>query len=191
MVSLAGFVVRVGFGYLCSFDALEFQALAFPKTTIILNHMGTPLAALGNVANAPALDGKQDEIIASWKAELTKIATECPNVFVKVGGLGIPQLGHGLEARGTPPTSQEVAALFKDLYLWVIATFGASRCMFESNFPVEKGTMSYTVLWNALKRLTKDAGLSETDRALLFSGTAKRVYKLLGVGGHVEGAAAV
>ena len=87
-------------------------------------------------------------------------------------------MGHGFEARDKPPTSEEVASVLKELYLWVIETFGADRCMLEGNFPVDKVCMSYTVLWNALKRMTKDAGLSDADRALLFSGTARRVYGL-------------
>ena len=142
----------------------------------MLNHIGTPVAALGNVTIAPGYDGKQAEVLAAWKESMALIANECPNVYVKVGGSGIPPLGHGFESRDKPPSSAEVAALFKETYLWTIETFGASRCMFESNFPVDKVAMSYTVLWNALKRITKDAGLSESDRALLFSGTAKRVY---------------
>jgi len=153
-------------------------ATAFPDTTIVLNHIGTPLASLGNLAGAPEYDGKQAEILTRWKEGMTKIAKECPNVVVKVGGCALPQLGHGFDTREKPPTSEEVAACFKDAYLWTIETFGAARCMFESNFPVDKVSMSYTVLWNAFKRITTDAGLSESDRALLFSGTARRVYKL-------------
>jgi predicted TIM-barrel fold metal-dependent hydrolase len=107
-----------------------------------------------------------------------KIASDCPNVFIKVGGWGMPHLGHGLQARERPITSEEAANLFKEPYLWVIKTFGAGRCMFEGNFPVDKVSMSYTVLWNAFKRMTKEAGLTDADRALLFSGTAKRVYRL-------------
>ena len=153
-------------------------AMAFPETTIVLNHIGTPIAALGDVPGAADYDGKQADVLAQWKEKLVLIAKDCPKVFVKVGGWGLPQIGHGLAEREKPPSSEEVAALFKDAYLWTIETFGAQRCMFEGNFPVDKVSMSYTVLWNAYKRMTKEAGLSENDRALLFSGTAKRVYRL-------------
>ena len=106
----------------------EFRELAkaFPETTIVLDHAGSPLAALGNYAGAPDYDGKQAEIVAQWKDGLGLVAKECPNVFVKIGGFAIPQLGHGLEAREKPPGSEEVAALFKGLCLWTIETFGVS-----------------------------------------------------------------
>jgi predicted TIM-barrel fold metal-dependent hydrolase len=160
----------------CQLPEIVDLALAFPTTTIVLNHAGSPVAGLGNVAAAPAYDGKQQEIMDRWKVDMARIATECPNVYVKVGGAGLPQLGAGFEAREKPPTSEEVAHAFKDMYLWTIATFGAERCMLEGNFPVDKVSMSYVVMWNALKRITME--LPDTDRALLFSGTAKKVYNL-------------
>ena len=110
-----------------------------------------------------------------WKSEMKKIAEECPNVVVKVGGF-MPQLGHGFSAREAPPSSKEVAEVVGDMCRFTISSFGSDRCMFESNFPVDKGGISYAVLWNAFKLITKD--LPEQDRALLFSGTAKRVYGL-------------
>jgi predicted TIM-barrel fold metal-dependent hydrolase len=180
---------REGFALLekhgLSFDAWVFSsqlpdvmdlALAFPGTTIVLNHAGTPLAGLGNVAVAPTYDGQQEDIMATWKVRMSHIAETCPNVYVKVGGAGVPQLGAGFEARAKPPSSEEVARVFKEMYLWTIETFGADRCMLEGNFPVDKVSMSYTVLWNALKKITRD--LPDEDRALLFSGTAKKVYNL-------------
>ena len=153
-------------------------AKAFPGTTIILDHSGSPLAALGNYAGAPEYDGKQEEILRGWRQGLELIAKECPNVYCKVGGFAIPQVGAGLSDREIPAGSEEGAALFKDLVLFSITTFGADRCMFEGNFPVDKVGVSYTVLWNAYKRITKDAGISEEDRVKLFSGTAKKVYNM-------------
>ena len=152
-------------------------ATTYPNVVIVLNHIGTPLAAYGGVEGYENTLTKE-EIITKWKENLTKIATECPNVYVKVGGFGIPQMGHGLESREVPISSEEIAVMFKDNYLWTVKTFGAARCMFESNFPVDKVSMSYTVLWNAYKRMTKDAGISENDKACLFSETAKKVYKI-------------
>jgi L-fuconolactonase len=166
------------FVFASQLDEFRELAKAFSGTTIVLDHVGSPLAALGNYAGAPSYDGKQAETLEQWKQSLDLIAKECPNVHVKVGGLAIPQLGHGFESRERPPGSEEVASMFKDMCLWTVGTFGANRCMLEGNFPVDKVSMSYTVLWNAYKRMTKDAGLSESDRALLFSGTAKKVYRL-------------
>lgn len=157
---------------------LHSLATAFPDTTIVLDHVGTPVAALGDYTFAPIYNGKQEEVMTKWRNEMTRIAKECPNVNVKISGLAMPQLGHGLPAKDKPPTSDEIAAVFKEICLWTINTFGPERCMFASNFPVDKVSMSYTVLWNAYKRMTKDAGLSDAHRSLLFGGTAKRVYKL-------------
>jgi L-fuconolactonase len=182
---------RAGFALLhkhgLSFDAWLYSsqlpdlvdlAQHFPETTIILDHIGTPLAALGNLAGdgAPEYDGQQEAIIAQWKEHMTTLANECPNGVVKIGGLAMPQLGHGLEERDAPASSEELAKLFGPLYLWVIEQFGAERCMLESNFPVDQVSTSYTILWNMFKRVT--GKLPEADRALLFSGTAKRVYRL-------------
>lgn len=151
-------------------------AKAFPETTIVLDHAGAPVAALGNVDGAPEYDGKQGAIMASWKEAMRRIADECANVVVKIGGFVIPQLGLGLESRETPAGSEELADLLRGMFIWTIETFGCARCMMEGNFPVDKVAVSYTTLWNAYKRLT--SGLTEADRALLFSGTAKRVYRI-------------
>jgi len=158
-------------------DVLDL-AKAFPGTTIVLNHNGTPVAALGNESGCACYDDKQAEIVATWKTHMTQIAQECPNVYIKIGGDGCPWMGHGLQNRDKPPSSEEVQDMLRANTLWSIETFGASRCMLESNFPVDKVSMSYTVLWNAYKRITKEAGLSEEDRAMLFSGTAKQAYRL-------------
>ena len=182
---------REGFALLAkhdlSFDAwvyasqlAEFRDLAraFPETTIVLCHAGTPACGFGNVDKATAYDGKQEEIMTSWREELTRVAAECPNVYVKVGAAAIPQTGAGFESRDKPPTSREVADTFGDAYMWVVKTFGPDRCMFESNFPVDKVSLSYGVLWNAFKIMTKNAGLSDDERTALFSGTAKKVYRI-------------
>ena len=97
-------------------------------------------------------------------------------MYVKIGAFALPHLGHGFASRGKAPSSQEIADLFRDNYLWAIGTFGAARCMLEGNFPVDKVSMSYAALWNAHKLITKD--LPSSDRARLFSGTAKKVYQL-------------
>jgi L-fuconolactonase len=180
---------REGFALLeahgLSFDAWCFSAqlgdvldlaLAFPGTTIVLNHCGTPVGGLGPHSGVAEYEGKEEEIMAEWRANMARIAAECPNVCVKVGAGGFPHVGAGFNKREKAPTSEEVAETFKSVYLYVIETFGCDRCMFEGNFPVDKVSMSYTVLWNAFKRITAD--FPTEDRAKLFSGTAKRVYRL-------------
>jgi len=152
-------------------------ARAFPNATIVLDHAGTPARLFGGEEkkDGVAVDAAVD---AAWKKAMAEIASACPNVFVKVGGFALPSVGAGFENRDAPPGSAEVAATFGPAYAWTVKTFGARRCMLESNFPVDKVGVSYGVLWNAHKRFTKDAGFSAEEREALFSGTAKRVYKI-------------
>jgi L-fuconolactonase len=172
---------RKGFGLLrvygLSFDAWLYHpqlpeladlARAFPDTVIILNHLGGPLG-VGPYA------GKRDEVFARWRVDLAAVAA-CPNVVLKVGGLQMAINGFGWSDREQPPTSDDLLAANRDWYLYAIEQFGPSRCMFESNFPVDKLSCSYTVLWNQFKKLSK--GFSAGDRAALFHDTAQRVYRL-------------
>ncbi len=143
-------------------------ARAFPDTTIILDHFGGPIG-IGPYA------GKQDEVFAYWKTQIDELA-RCPNVFVKLGGLNMEVNGYGWEHRAKPPTSSELAEATRRYFDTTIERFGPTRCMFESNFPVDKLSCSYTVLWNSFKRLSK--GYSASERAALFHDTAARVYRL-------------
>ena len=143
-------------------------ARAFPQTSIILNHVGGPLAT-GVYA------GKAAEVFAQWKASMRTLAT-CPNVTVKLGGLGMRILGAAYRTRPMPPSSEELAGVWKPIIETCIELFGPERCMFESNFPVDKASFSYAVCWNAFKRLAQ--GYSAAEKANLFSGTATRVYRL-------------
>ena len=143
-------------------------ARAFPDTSIILNHLGGPLG-VGPYA------GKSDETFAQWRTHMAELAG-CPNVSVKLGGLGMRIGMFDHHARPAPPSSQEVADAWRPWVETAITQFGAQRCMFESNFPVDKGGASYAVLWNAFKRIA--AGASADEKAALFEGTARRVYKL-------------
>ena len=163
-------------------------ALAFPNATIVLDHAGTPARLFGGEENHKNKNKNKNKnkdgvavdasLEAAWKTSMAEIASACPNVFVKVGGFALPSVGAGFETRDAPPGSAEVAATFGSAYAWTVKTFGARRCMLESNFPVDKVGVSYGVLWNAHKRFTKDAGFSAEEREALFSGTAKRVYKI-------------
>ncbi|MDB5372967.1 MAG: uncharacterized protein JWP04_1609 [Belnapia sp.] len=172
---------RAGFAQLAplglSFDAwlyhpqipgLTALARAFPETPIVLDHVGGPLGIRGYA-------GKRDAVFAQWRAAMAELAT-CPNVHVKLGGLGMRINGFGFEDGAEPPGSDALAAAWKPYIDTTIELFGAKRCMFESNFPVDKGSYSYGVFWNACKKLA--AGASATERGDLFSGTASRFYKL-------------
>ena len=143
-------------------------ARAFPDTTIILNHFGGPLG-VGPYA------GRADEVHAEWRGLIGELAT-CPNIVVKLGGVNMELNGFGWHERSRPPGSPELMEATRHYYEPTIELFGADRCMFESNFPVDKASCSYTVLWNSFKRLT--AGYSDAEKATLFHDTAARVYRL-------------
>jgi len=143
-------------------------ARAFPGTTIILNHFGGPLG-IGSYA------GRAKDVYAEWRKSISELAT-CPNVVAKLGGINMEVNGFGWHERPRPPSSQELADATRHYYEFTIEQFGVDRCMFESNFPVDKASCSYTVLWNSFKRLT--SGYSAAEKAKLFHDTAARVYRL-------------
>ena len=148
-------------------DAIDL-ARAFPDTTIILNHVGGVLG-VGPYA------GHRAEIRAAWRKDIGELA-KCPNVNVKLGGIGMTSFGFDFHERDVPPSSEELAAAWRQYVEPCIEAFGPDRCMFESNFPPDKQSCGYTELWNAFKRIT--AGASMTDKKSLYSGTAARVYRL-------------
>jgi L-fuconolactonase len=141
-------------------------ARAFPQTSIILDHVGTPLG-IGPYA------GKKDAVIEEWQRGIAETAA-CDNVVVKLGGLGMKVCGFGWHRRAKPPGSQELAEAMAPYLLYCIERFGVERCMFESNFPVDKPSCSYSVLWNAFKRIAQN--FSASERRALFHDTAAKVY---------------
>ena len=143
-------------------------ARAEPGVTMIIDHLGGPLAA-GPYA------GKRDELFGVWKAGLAALA-KLPNTRIKLGGLGMKVGGFPFQDAVEPPTSQQLADAWKPYVDTAIQLFGPSRAMFESNFPVCKGMFGASAFWNACKRLS--AGCSATEKTALFSGTAADVYKL-------------
>jgi len=143
-------------------------ARAFPDAPIVLDHFGGPLGV-------GPYQGQRAEIFGYWKGAIRDLA-RCPNVVAKLGGLVMPINGLGFHRREQPATSAELVEATRDWYLHAIDCFGPRRCMFESNFPVDKASCSYAVLWNSFKRLT--AGFSAADRAALFHDTAARVYRV-------------
>ncbi|HSL48663.1 MAG TPA: amidohydrolase family protein, partial [Candidatus Deferrimicrobiaceae bacterium] len=143
-------------------------ARAFPDTTIVLDHFGGPVG-IGSYA------GRAKEVYAEWRGYLGELAA-CPNVVAKLGGINMEVNGFGWHERPRPPGSQELADATRPYYEYTIERFGVDRCMFESNFPVDAVSCSYTVLWNAFKRLA--SGYSAGEKAKLFHDTAARVYRL-------------
>ncbi len=152
------------------YQNVEFAALAraVPETTMVLDHFGSPVA-IGSDA------GRHDEIFEAWKDDIAEIAS-CPNTVAKLGGLAMPDNGFGFHEAGMPPTSDEFLEVQRRWYEHTIACFGPERCMFESNFPVDRFSLSYGTYWNAMKKLVAD--LSEGEQAAMFAGTARRVYSL-------------
>ena len=143
-------------------------ARAFPDTTIILNHVG-------GVLGVGPYSGHRQEILASWRKDINELA-KCPNVYCKLGGIGMVSFGFDFHERDVPPSSEDLAAAWRQYVEPCIDAFGVDRCMFESNFPPDKQSCGYTELWNAFKRITTNASMSE--KTALYSGTAARVYRL-------------
>ena len=143
-------------------------ARSFPHQPIVLDHFGGPLG-IG------PYEGRRAEIFERWKVDVAALA-ECPNVVAKLGGLVMPINGFGFHKRDKPATSDELVAATRDYYLHMIDCFGPNRCMFESNFPVDKQSCSYPVLWNSFKKIA--AGCSASEKAALFHDNAVRVYRV-------------
>jgi L-fuconolactonase len=149
-------------------DAIDL-ARAFPNTTIILNHVG-------GVLGVGPYSGRRHEILTGWRKDIAELA-KCPNVNIKLGGIGMTQFGFDFHERDIPPSSEELAAAWRQYVEPCIESFGVDRCMFESNFPPDKQSCGYTELWNAFKRIT--SGASASEKKALYSGTAARVYRLI------------
>jgi L-fuconolactonase len=143
-------------------------ARAVPNLTIILNHIGG-LVRIGPYAN------RDDDVLPAWRRGITAVAA-CPNVIMKLGGVGQHRFGFNWHARAQPIGSEELATALAPLMHYCIEQFGPERCMFESNFPVDKVSYSYNIVYNAFKRLS--TGYSAAERAAMFHDTAARVYRI-------------
>tara|TARA_B100000809_G_scaffold67553_1_gene64563 strand:+ start:1053 stop:2072 length:1020 start_codon:yes stop_codon:yes gene_type:complete len=155
-----------GWLYFRQLTELADFAKAVPDLTIILNHVGG-LIREGIYAN------RDDEILPIWRSGIAAVAA-CPNVVIKLGGMGMPANGFDWHTRTQPIGSEELAESMAPFMNYCIEQFGPERCMFESNFPVDKVSFSYNIMYNAFKRLSKDH--SPTERAALFHDTAVKVY---------------
>jgi predicted TIM-barrel fold metal-dependent hydrolase len=143
-------------------------AQAIPECTLVLDHFGTPLGV-------GLYRGCRDEIFRQWKQDMRALS-RCENVYVKLGGLAMPDNGFGWDQADRPPGSDEIVASQEQYYRHMIDCFGPERCMFESNFPVDRLSVSYGVLWNAFKKMA--AHYSEAEKQALFYGTAANVYRV-------------
>ena len=174
--------VRKGFACLqplgLSFDAWLYHpqipelvdlARDFPDVPIILDHIGGPLG-LG------PYESRRDEVFQAWSADITALSS-CPNVVLKLGGVGSRRSGYDWHQRTPKPGSAELAEAMRPYFEFCIEKFGAGRCMFESNFPVDRVSYSYVSIWNAFKIMAQ--GYSNAERDALFHDTAARVYRLV------------
>jgi len=160
-----------------SFDAAVFDtqladvaalADAFPDLTIVLNHAGHAMAMdMG--------EAERREVFRATRSSLMELGRRA-NVYCKIGGLGLPFWGFGLEERSDPVGYQELATLWRPSVETAIEAFGPQRCMMESNYPIDSRSAGFVPLWNALKHIVR--GASAQDKAALFHGTATRVYRL-------------
>jgi L-fuconolactonase len=178
---LADKKVREGFAQLAplglSFDTWVYHpqlgevvdlARAFPDTQICVDHVGGPIG-FGR------FQGQRDAVFAQWSRRIEELAA-CPNVHVKLGGMGMKMFGFGFHEAARPPGSEQLAAAWRPCVETCIEAFGTRRAMFESNFPVDKASYAYGVYWNACKRLAR--GMSPSEKADLFHDTASRFYRL-------------
>ncbi len=166
-------LARMGFSlegwlYFPQLPELADFAKAVPELNIVLNHIG------GLLRDGPYAN-KDDEVLSTWRMGIADVAG-CPNVYLKLGGIGMPRTGFDWHLRSTPIGSEELAESMSPLLTYCIEQFGPDRCMFESNFPVDKVSYSYNVMYNAFKRLSKS--YSAAERAAMLHDVAVRVYRI-------------
>jgi len=154
--------------YFTQLPELVELAQANPDVPIVLDHLGGPIAIGPH-------RGHRDEVLTEWRESMQAVAS-CGNVVLKLGGIGMPIFGMDWHHRPERPGSEEVASVWGPEIRWCIELFGPERCMFESNFPVDRASFGYRVCWNAFVRTSSD--LSQSERQALFRGTAARTYRL-------------
>ena len=152
----------------CQIPELVAVARAVPEITIVSNHLAGPVGV------GPYADDRRSSM-ERWRSLVSDLA-DCPNVVLKLGGIGMDVFGIPWNERPAPPTSAEIVDVWRDDIRWCIDAFGPERCMFESNYPVDGLGIGYAVLWNAFKTIAADH--DPADRAALLHDTAQRVYRL-------------
>ena len=141
---------------------------AHPEVDVVVDHLGGP-SGIG------PYEGRREAVLATWRAHMTELAAS-PGVRVKLGGIGMPIYGMDWHHRRQPPSSAEVEQVWGPAVRWVVDLFGPDRCMFESNFPVDRRSLGYRTLWNAFVRMS--VGYAPDERRALFHDTACRFYRL-------------
>ena len=154
--------------YHTQLNELEFVAKNLPDLSIILNHIGGPI-------QVGPYEGKQGITHREWRRSMMRLSV-FPNIKVKLGGLGMKVCGSKFNLNPKPPSSDQLSELWKSWFFETIDLFGTDRCMFESNFPVDKGSCSYGVLWNAFKKIS--ANFSNDEKYKLFYQNALKTYKI-------------
>ncbi len=154
--------------YHCQLQELASAAQAVPDLSIVLDHFGCIIGVGPYV-------GQERETFSAWRRDIQLLA-ESPNVSIKLGGMGMIICGARFHELALPPSSDALARAWRPYVETCIEAFGVDRCMFESNFPVDKAMYSYPVLWNTFKRLT--SGASASEKASLLHANAARIYKL-------------
>ncbi|CAK9001760.1 Uncharacterized protein y4mH [Durusdinium trenchii] len=157
-------------GYHTQLEEMARLAADFPSLPMVVNHLGTPLG-IGIMKN------KKEQVLKDWEAGLRALAAQ-PHVHIKLSGALTPMTGFGFEKRAVPPTSDEVADALEPLFRTAIAVFGPERCMFASNFPVDKVSCSYCVLLNGVKKVLQRLELSAEQRHAILCGNAQAFYRL-------------
>ena len=154
--------------YHTQLDEVHALARACPDTVIVIDHLGGPLGV-------GPYQGKRDQVFKEWALSIKKLA-QIPNLKMKIGGFGLAVMGFDFHIKEDPPSSDELASRWKDYVFAVIDAFGTKRCMFESNFPVDKGMFSYVTMWNAYKKITSN--FTQDDKDHLFYRTAAETYSI-------------
>lgn len=150
-------------------------ANAYPGTTFILGHMGTPIGLGGAFASYGGSDKARSEILRIWQEGLARVA-ECPNVLVKLSGFFMPVVGWGYHLRDQAPSMSEVLDRFRPMFDFVVQQFGVDRCMFASNFPMDKASISLETLYDVYWALCEDLG--HQDKVKLFYDNAVACYQM-------------
>ena len=149
-------------------NQVSILAREHPNLKIVLNHFSGPIGI------GPYKD-LRNEIFEQWKKDIDELVKN-KNVYAKLGGLAMPINGYNFHKQSMPPSSDQIVEAQKNYYDYSIKSFGPERCMFESNFPVDKQSVSYHVIWNAFKKISKD--YTEEDKEYLFLKSAENFYSL-------------
>jgi len=148
---------------------------AIPETPVVLCHLGTPIGLAGDYGGLGNTAAERDEIAGQWKDSLSRLA-EVPHLRFKISGLLMPIVGFGAEQQPTTMSKDEFVDRVGPFVTWALDTFGIQRCMFGSNFPIDKVSISYQTLVAALDELL--ANRTEEEKQLFFNGVARDFYRI-------------